>query len=122
MKNYKLYFTLMTLILLVSPQNLSAQEERGPDWVSQHIRSRVGNVGQCWSGWEAGVIEMRNGDQTYIRLDHDSDRIKFALATSALLSGKDVWYRMRGCERVCSVQRCRIDFIAVADEGVGGIW
>lgn len=118
----KINLILLLLTLFSFAPNLKAQEVRGPDWRGPHTRSRVGNVGQCWTGRQVTTVEFINGDRAYLHLDSEADRVKFALATSALLSDKDVWYRLQGCGRVCEVQRCRIEFLTVSREGVGGIW
>lgn len=86
---------------------------------SDEVCSRVVKVGQCWSGFNAVIVEMENGDKLWLGdLAGEPTKARLSMALTSSVSGQLVCYQKATPQLICSVQRSSPDWWVVG----GSVW
>ena len=76
--------------------------------------AHVISVGTCWTGYNAVVVTMDNGDQlTLGNLDDALTKARMSAALVAKASGDAVWYQIYATNVVCSINRGSVEWWSV---------
>ena len=63
-------------------------------------------VGTCWTGYNAAVVTMDNGDILYLGdITQDVVKARYAMAISAQLSQQPIFYQVTTSATICSETR-----------------
>lgn len=79
--------------------------------LSDEVCSRVVKAGQCWSGFNAVVVEMENGDKLWLGdLSSEQTKARLSIALTGSVSGQVICYQKTNPQLICSTQRSSPDW------------
>lgn len=76
--------------------------------LAQEKCSVVKEIGYCWSGHQAAVAQMENGDQMYLgEIDDERTKLFISLALTSKATNEQICYKIFETRSWCSIDRHR---------------